>query len=162
MPLYSCTFLYKEYASLSPCCTFCRLTTHATSSSLFLFFSTSMFGHSHLQCPIPQHLKHLTSSTISFLPIFTSSLTLHLITLLNNTSNLFLGISFPFFSFFLFLQLQARCLNFLQLQHSLSLLLSNCTLSEARAHFSLSMLLRRLLYWSRDMVLCLQRDQNKE
>ena len=51
--LYSCAFLYKKCTGLSSCCAFCRLATHTTSSSLFLFFSTSIFGYSYLKCPTP-------------------------------------------------------------------------------------------------------------
>ena len=97
MLLYSCTFLHKEYAGFSSCCVFCRLAICTVFSSLFLFLLILIFGHFHLKCPTPQHLKHLTSSTISFLLILTSSLTPYLITLLDNTSNLFLEISSLFF-----------------------------------------------------------------
>ena len=132
MLLYSCTFLYKECAGLYPCCIFYGLAACATSSSLFLFFSTSIFEYSYLKCLTPQHLKHLTSSTISFLLILTFSLTPHLITLLNNTSNLFWG-AVPLFSFpSLFLQFQARCPNPLQLQHSHFFFPSNFALNEVR------------------------------
>ena len=83
--------------------------------TLAILPSHDTFRHFYLKCPTPQHLKYLTFSIISFLLILTSSLTLHFITLLNNTLNLFLGISFPFSFSFLFLQLQTRCLNFSQL-----------------------------------------------
>ena len=48
LPQYSCTFLYKEHTSLSSCCAFCGLTIYTTFSLLLLFFSTLIFGHSHL------------------------------------------------------------------------------------------------------------------
>ena len=96
MPLYSCTFFHKEYAGFSSCCAFCRLATCTAFLSLFLFFLTLIFGHFHLKCPTSQYLKYLTSSTILFLLILTSSLTPYLITLLDNTSNLFLEIGSPF------------------------------------------------------------------
>ena len=89
----------------------------------------------------------------SFLPshlYFTSTSPLppHCITLVTNILYLFWGFSFFFFSSsFFVLQLWARCPNFPQLQHSLSLLLSNCTLSKVRAHFFLSIFLNRLLYY---------------
>jgi len=68
----------------------------------------------------------------------------YFIALLVNTSNLFWGMTFPLFSSFL--QLWARCLNFSYCQHSLSLFSSSFALNEARAHFSLSKLLRHWLY----------------
>jgi len=144
---YSYVFSYAEYTGLLLRCTFCSSTIYATYSLLLFYLSTSMFGHSHLQCPTFQYLKHFTSSILSCCLTFTSSHTLYYITLVANISYLFWGFSlFSFSSSFLVLQLQARCPNFLQLQHSFSLLFSNCALSEVRAHFSLSMLLRRLLY----------------
>ena len=132
--LYSCTFLYKKCASFSPCCVFCGLATCTASLSFFFFLLTSIFGHSHLKCITFQHLKHLTSSTVLFLLILTSSFIPYLITLLNNTSNLFLGIGFPFSSSFLFLQLWTRYPNFSQLQHFLPSLSSNSALSLVRAY----------------------------
>ena len=108
MLLYSYAFLHRGYTSLFPCYAFCGLATHIAFLFYFLFFSTSIFGHFYLKYPTPQYLKHLTSITISFLLILTFSFTPYLITLLNNTSNLFLEISFLFFLSFLFLQLQAR------------------------------------------------------
>ena len=97
------------------CYAFCGFAMCAAFSSFFLCFSTLIFGHFYLKCPTPQHLKHLISSSTFFHLTLTSSFTLHLITLLANTSNLFWGIDFPSPSFLLFLQLWARCLNFLQL-----------------------------------------------
>ena len=116
LPQYSCVFSQLEHASSlflvsSHCCTFPSV--GCTASPHFLFsFSTTMFGHSHLWCPIPLHLKHCTSSTTSCLPTFSSSLTLHCITLLAIFSNLFWETGFPFTSF-IFLQLWTRCPNFL-------------------------------------------------
>ena len=120
---------------------------------------TLIFGHFHLRCPIPQHLKHLTSSIVSCLLTFTSSLTPHCITLLAITSNLFWRTDFLFFSTLLFLQLQARCPNLLHPQHTLSSLSSISALSLARAYHWLSIPLRRELYCSRDIMLHLQRSQ---
>ena len=115
--------------------------------------TTPMFGYSHFWYPTPQYLKYFTSpSTFSCHLTSTSPLSLHCIILTANISYLFWDFSFFSFSPFFVLQLQARCLNFLQLQHSLSCLPSSCTLSEARAHFSVSMLLRSLLYCYRDIV----------
>ena len=137
--LYSCTFLYIECTSFS--------FSH-------LLFSTSMFGHFHLQCLTPQHLKPFTSSASCHL-IYLSPPSLLFITLLVSISNLFWD--FLLFSFsFPFLQLQARCPNFLQLQHSLSHLPYDCALNEARACFSLSMLLIRFLYCVWDIMLISQ------
>ena len=107
---YSCTFSHMGHTDLLSCCAFCRLATHAAFSFLSLLLSTSMFGHSYLWCPTPQHLKHFTP--FSFLSCYltsTSPLTPHCITQLANTLNLFLRISFPSSSPILFLQLQTRC-----------------------------------------------------
>jgi len=97
MLLYSYAFLHRKYAGLFPCYTFYRLAACTAFLSLFLFFSILIFGHSYLKCPIPQHLKYLTSSTISFLLILIFSLTLHLITLLNNTLFYHLISPYPYF-----------------------------------------------------------------
>ena len=157
--LYFYAFLHKKCISLSSCCAFCGLTTCAASSLLLLSFSTFIFEHSHLKCPTPQHLKYLIFPTISFLLVLTSSLTPHCITLLAITSNLFWGVSFPFISSFLFLQLQARYLNLLHSQHTLLSLLSISALSLVRAYHCLSIPLMRELYCSRDMMLHFQRSQ---
>ena len=99
------------------------------------------------------HLKHSTTITSCLLIILSS--TPHYITLLFNTSNLFWGMIVPFSPSFLFLQLQARCPNFLQHQHNFLFLASNFSLSLVREHLSLSKLLMSCLYWIRDIVLCL-------
>ena len=125
------------------------------------FFSTSIFGHSHLRCPTFQHLKHFTFSIISCLLTFTSCLTLHCITLLAITSNLFWRINLLFSFSFLFLQLQARCPNLLYPQYTLSSLFSISALSLARACHWLSIPSMRELYYSRDIMLCLWRSQIK-
>ena len=124
-------------------------------------FSTTMFGHSHLQCPVPLHLKHCTSSTTSCLLTFTSFLKPHLITLLASTSNLFWRVDLPFSSCSLFLQLWTKCPNFLYPQYILPSLPSISALSLARACHWLSILPIRELYCSRDMVLYLWRSQNR-
>ena len=147
-----------EHAGLPCCCTFCNLATYTISSSLLLLFPTSIFGHSHLRCLVPQHLKHLTPFIVSCLFTFTFSLTLHYITLLAITSNLFWRINFPFSSTLLFLQLWARCLNLLHPQYTLPSLPSISIPSLARAYHWLSILLRRELYCSRDIMLYLQRS----
>ena len=154
MLLYSYTFTYRGHTGFLSCCAFCGPTIYAIYLLLLFSLSTSMFEHFHLWCLTFQHLKHFTSSssTISCLLTFTSSLTLYCITLFAITSNLFQRISFPFISF-LFLQLQTRCPNLLQYQHILLLLPSNFTLSLVKVYCWLSMLLMRELYCSRDMVL---------
>ena len=96
-------------------------------------------------------MKHSTLLTFSCLLISFPS-TLHCITLLDNTSNLFWGTIIPFSASFLFLQFRARCPNS---QHSLSFFLSYFALKKARACFSLSKSLMRELYCCRDIILCL-------
>ena len=145
---YSCTFLYKKYTGLLSCYIFCGLTIYIASLLLLLsfFFLILIFGHSHLQYPIFQHLKHCTStSAISCLLTCTSSFTSHCITLLAIILNLFWRISFSFISSFLFLQFWTRYLNLLHFQYTLSLL-SIFALSLARVHYWLSILLIRELY----------------
>jgi len=152
---YFYTFSHVEYASLLSCYAFCGLAIHTVSSFALLPLSTSMFGHSHFWCPTLQHLKHcISSSPLFYCLISTLPLTPYCITWLTNTSNLFLGIGFPFSSLTLFLQLQARCLNFLQLKHFFLSLSSSSALNLARACYWLSMLLIKELYCLRDMVLC--------
>ena len=144
---YSCVFFYVGCTGLLFCYAFCEPTTCAACSLLPFCLFTPMFEHSYFQCLTPQHLKHFTFSTLFCYLTSTSSFTPHCITPVANISYLFWGFSLFFLSSsFFVLQLQARCPNFLQLQYSLFLLPSNCILSEVRAHFSLSMLLRRLLY----------------
>ena len=105
-------------------------------------------------CSTPQHLKYFTSFfPLSYHLISTLPLTPHCITWLTNTSSLFLGIGFPFSSPTLFLQLQTRCLNFLQLKYFSPFFLSSSALSLVRAHHWLSILLIKELYCLRDMVL---------
>ena len=112
----SCTFYHKTCAGLllhSSCCAFCGTAIYATSSTTHNFFSSFQREYSLYLCPFSPHLKHSTS-IISCLLIVVS-LTPHCITLLNNTSNLFWGMT-PLFSFLpLFLQFRARCPNSLQL-----------------------------------------------
>jgi len=150
---YSYTFSSIGHASLPCCCAFCGLAICTISFSLFLFFSTSIFKYSYLRYPIPQHLKHLTPSIVFCLLTFTFSLTLYCITLLAITSNLFWGIDFLFSSTLLFLQLWTRCPNLLHPQYTLPSLLSISALSLTRACYWLSILLRRELYCSRDIML---------
>ena len=136
---FSCAFPFTGCASLSLCYTFCGLTTCAA----FSFFIYK--GHSLHLCPFSPYLKHSTSTTPTLLIVF-PSFTSHCIILLDNISNLFLGVA-PLFSFpFLFLQFRARYPNPLQLQHSHSLFPSNFALNEVRAHFCLSKLLINELY----------------
>ena len=103
---YSCAFFQLErtgsfFLAFSHCCAFPSVERAAPSRLLFSF-STAMFGHSHLQCPVPLHPKHCTSFTTSCLLTFTFSLRPHLITLLASTSNLFWRVDLPFFSCSLF------------------------------------------------------------
>jgi len=158
---YSYTFFHVEYAGLLSCCIFYGPTI-CTICLLFPFcLSTSIFGHSYLQYPTLQYLKHFTSSTLFYYLTSTSFFIPHYITLVANILYLFWGFSLFSFSFFFFvLQLWARYLNFLQFQHSFSLFPSNYALSKAKACFSLSMLLRRLLYCCWDIVLMPQ-DQSE-
>ena len=178
-PQCSCAFYYKTYARLllySSCCTSCGLVIYAVFSSSallnfccyafcgiticttfspfisLLFFSYN--GHSLHLCPFFLHLKHLTTITSCLLIILSSNP--YCITLLLNTLNLFQEVV-PFSSFCLFLQLQTRCSNFLQLLYSFLFLSSSSSLSLARVHFSLSRLLNNELYCCKDMMLCLYR-----
>jgi len=145
---YSYAFFHIGYAGLLSYYVFYSSTTCATYSLLPFCLFISIFGHFHLQCPTFQHLKYFIFFILSYHLISTLSLTSYCITLVTNILYLFWNFSlFSFFSSFLVLQLQIRYLNFLQLQYSLSLLLSNCALSKMRAHFSLSILFRRLLYY---------------
>ena len=153
-PQCSCAFCHKTYAGLllySFFYTFGGIVTHTTPSTTRNFFSSFQRGHSLHLCPSSPHLKHFTFTISCFLIIF--SFTLHCITLLDNTSNLFWG-AVPLFSFpSLFLQFQARCLNPLQFQHSRSFFPSNFALNEVRACFCLSKLLINELYYCKDIVL---------
>ena len=116
---YSCAFFQLGctgflFLVFSHYCTFPSVECAAPSHLLFSF-STAMFGHSHLWCPVPLHLKHCTSSTTSCLLTFTFFLRPYLITLLDSTLNLFWRVDLPFSSCSLFLQLQTKCPNFLHL-----------------------------------------------
>ena len=113
-------------------------------ATLFAFFSYR--GHSLHLCPSFPHLKHLIATVLILLTTLSS--TPHCITLLLKILNLFWGVTTSFSSFFSFLQFQARCLNPLQLLQSFPFLSSNFTLSLARACFSLSRLLNKVLYCS--------------
>ena len=128
-------------------CIFCGFATHTAFSFL------THNGHFLHLCPFSPHLKHSTSTTPTFLIVF--SFSPHCITLLHNTSNLFWGTTVPFSSFLLFLQFRARCPNPLQHLHSFPLLPSSSSLSLARVRFSLSILLINELYCCKDMVLYL-------
>lgn len=99
--LYSCAFLYIEYTGLFFCCTFCSLVICIVCFFCFLF-STLIFGHFYFLYPISQHQKYLTSffSSVYWYLIHLSSLLL-LITLLDNTSNLFWEINCPFVTNFI-------------------------------------------------------------
>ena len=155
-PQCSCAFCHRTCTELllhSFCCAFYGMAIHTVSSTTCNFFSPFQRGHSLHLCPFFPHLKHSTFTVFCFLIIL--SFTLHCITLLGNTSNLFWGVV-PLFSFLsLFLQFWARCPNPLQLQHSRSFFSSNFALNEVRACFCLSKLLINELYCCKDMVLCL-------
>ena len=106
----SCTFSLMGCTGLLFCYTFCGV---ATCIAFFILFHSR---HSLYLCLSSPYLKHSTSTLFCFLIIL--SFILHCITLLDNTSNLFLGAA-PLFSFpSLFLQFWARYPNPLQLQHS--------------------------------------------
>ena len=120
-----------------------RLIVSFAPFTAFSFFTYK--EHSLHLCSFFLHLKHSTSTTPTLLIILPSFIS-HCITLLDNTSNLFLEVA-PLFSFpFLFLQFWARYPNPLQLQHSCSLFPSNFALNEVRACFCLSKLLINELY----------------
>ena len=161
-PQCSCAFCCRTCARLflhSFCCTFCGMATCAASSTTYNFFSSFQGGHSLHLYSFSLHLKHSTFTISCFFTIL--SFTSHCIILLDNTSNLFWG-AVPLFSFpSLFLQFQARCPNPLQLQHTLPSLLSISALNLARACHWLSILSIRKLYCSRNMVLHLQKSQNR-
>ena len=164
MPSLQCSyaFCYRTYTGLllhSFCYAFCGMATCTASSTTHNFFSPFQRGHSLHLCPFSPHLKHSTSTVSCLLIVF--SPTPHCITLLDNTSYLFWGVTPLSFFSSLLLQFWARCPNPLQYQHILPLLPFNSALSLARVHFWLSKLLMRELYCSRDMVLCLQRSQNR-
>ena len=144
--LLSCASPFTEHAGSFCWCIFCGFVRCTT-----LFHS----GHSLHLCSFSPHLKHSTSTTPTFLIILFS--TLHCITLLFNTSNLFWGIVTPFSVSFCFLQFWARCLNPLQLKHNFPLLSSSSSLSLVRECFSLSKLLISTLYCCKDIVLRLCR-----
>ena len=133
---------------LAPLCsfTFSHTPFGGTVSSSFLFF-----GHSHFLCPSFPYLKHhgFSSTTTCFLSFFTPKC----ITQLPNASNLLAATIFFFYSSPL-LYLRVRCPNPPHLLHSLPSLPSNSTLSLARACLWLSISLMRVLYCSRDLVLC--------
>ena len=137
-----CAFPLMGCASLFSYCAFCGFTMCATFSSFFLFFHT---GHSLHLCPSSLHSKYFTPAILIILTTLPS--TPHCITLLFNTSNLFWGTTIPFSSLLLFLQFQARCPNPLQYLYNFPFLPSNSALILARACFSLSRLLMRVLYW---------------
>jgi len=111
---YSCAFSYMGCTGLLSCCTFCGPTTCTACSLLLFCLSTSMFGHSHLQCPTLQYLKYFTSSILFCHLISTSFFIPYYITLVTNILYLFWGFFlFSFSSSFFILQLQTRCPNFL-------------------------------------------------
>ena len=105
-------------------------------------------------CPSSPHLKHSTTA-ISCLLIVLSS-TLHCITLLFSTSNLFWGMAILFSPSFLFLQLQARCLNPLQFQHSLFLFPSNFALCH-KLHSVISPPILQRFPWSQSQLKALKK-----
>ena len=144
-PFYA--FSLTGRAGLFSCCAFCGLATYAALSSFFLFIHNR---HSLHLCPCSLHSKHSTSATLICLIVLSPSP--HYITLLFNTSNLFWGTTIPFFSLLLFLQFRARCPNSLQHLHNFPFLPFNSALILARARFSLSRLLMRVLYWVWDIM----------
>ena len=104
LPLYFYTFFYKEHTSLFSYYAFCDIAMYA-ASLLYSFLFTLIFEHFYFLYLILQYQKHLTFPfTSSIFCLFI--LTLYLITLLINTSNLFWGINLSLFFFFLSLQFQ--------------------------------------------------------
>ena len=142
-----CAFFFTRHASFFSCYTFCGLAIHIT----FSFLTHNRYSL-HL-CPFFPHLKHSISTTPTLFIILLSAP--YCIILLLNTSNLFWGMTVFFSSFLLFLQLQARCPDPLQLKYNLPLLSSSSSLSLAREYFSLSKLLISELYYCKDIVLYL-------
>ena len=147
---FSCTFSFIGHTSFFSCYTFCGLITCTA------FFFLIHNEHSLHLCPFSSHLKYSTSTIPTFLIVLPS--TLHYIILLLNTSNLFWEMFILFSPSLLFLQLQARYLNPLQLKHNFPLLPSSFSLSLVREYFSLSRLLISKLYCCKDMVLRLCKD----
>ena len=127
------------------CCAFCGIATHTTLSTpfLFTFFHSRHFLH---LCSSSPYLKHLTLFASCLLIVLSSNP--HYITLLLNTSNLFLGMTFPFSFPPLFLQFWARYPNSLHLLHSFPLLPLSSSPSLVRVRFSLSRLLINEWYCS--------------
>jgi len=128
---------------------------NTVTSSAYLFLSSFFFGYCLHQCPFSSYLKHLTTIFISCLLIHYSP-SLLCITLLLNTSNLFWEIVSLSSSFLLFLQFQAKCLNFLQYLYNFFVLPSNSSLSLMREYCCLSIVLIKSLYCCRDIILCLR------
>ena len=155
-PQYFYAFCHRTHAGLLFyffCCTSYGMVTCTAFSITHIFFSVFQREYFLHLCSFSPHLKHSTS--ITFYLFIVLSFTPHCITLLNNTSNLFWEIVVPFSPSLLFLQLQARYPNFLQLKHNFPFLLSSSSLSLVRVCFSLSILLMMELYCCRDMVLYL-------
>ena len=143
--LATCTALSSLTLLNFCCCAFCGIVTHTTLSTPFLstFFYSGYFLH---LCSSSPYLKHLTFFASCLLIVLSSNP--HYITLLLNTSNLFLGTTFPFSFPPLFLQFWARYPNPLHLLHSFPLLPSSSSPSLVRACFSLSRLLINEWYCS--------------
>jgi len=132
--------------------------THCSNLRCLLYYTAVWLGaspsvpltHSLHLCPSFPHLKHLTTTILTFLTILSSAP--HCITLFLNTSNLFWETTVLSSSSFSFLQFQAPGPNPLQHLHNFPFLSSNSALNLARARFSLSRLLMRILYWVWDIV----------
>ena len=141
----------------SPFTPLCSFTSPQTlrggaASSCFLFL---LFGQSHFLCPSSPHPKHFTSFLIT--SCLLTSLIPHCITLLVRVSNLFVDFFFSSTLPLLFLQFLARWPNCLHSQHFLPSLPSNSNFILASVHRVLSILLRMLLYSSKDIcMLCLE------
>ena len=138
----------------SPFTSQCSLTFLQTfcSSAVFFLFLSFFLVLSHFLWPCLPHLKHCGFSfTISYL---LNSLTPHCITLLVRASNLFIIIFFSSTLPLLFLQSLARWPNCLHPQHFLLSLSSSSNLVLVNTCQVLSILLRSLLYTSKDIVYC--------
>ena len=131
--------------------TFCGAAICPTLSPL----SFPLLGHFFYQCPSSLYLKHYIAFFSFFSLFYFLISTPHFIILLNSISNLFWEADVFFSPTPLFLQLQARCLNFLHSKHIFPFLSSNSALNLVRVCFSLSIMPIRLLYCYGDIVLCL-------
>ena len=108
---FSCAFLLMEHTS-----SFFGGISYGIATHTTLFLLSFLFlGHSFYRYPSSLYLKHCIASFSFLFPSCLLISTSHLITLLDNTSNIFWETDALFPFSFLFLQLQVRCPNFLHL-----------------------------------------------